>query len=78
MKIKNIRNQEIEIKHPVDEQIINHMNEYEKCLFGDLVKNLDIPYNELLKHVIELKNKGLIVKEMNGFFTLPSYADTEK
>jgi len=76
MKVKNLKNNEVEIKHPIEKSIVKHISEYKKCVFGDLVKELAVPYHDLLKHVLELKNKGVIVKETNGYFTLPTTAKT--
>lgn len=46
----------------IQEQIINVLNTKKKCVFGEIVREVDFSYNEVLTNVIELKKNGKITK----------------
>jgi len=71
MKTKDLKNNTVEIDNPEEQKIVQFLQQKEKCVFGDFVKDLSMPYSDVLEHVITLKNKGIIVKETNGYYTLP-------
>ncbi|MCG8698571.1 MAG: hypothetical protein MI922_10995 [Bacteroidales bacterium] len=46
----------------IQEQIINMLNTKKKCVFGEIVRDLNFSYNDVLTNVIELKKNGKITK----------------
>lgn len=46
----------------IQKEIIDLLSSKQECAFGDIVKQLDYSYNEVLNNVLEMKNKGEILK----------------
>jgi predicted ArsR family transcriptional regulator len=56
----------------IQKRIIDVLKAQQPCSFGDLVKELDYSYNEILQNILELKSKGDIQKlnKYQGNYTL--------
>ncbi len=56
----------------IQTEIMQLLNKNSKCLFGDLVKDLDYTYDEILNNIMELKQQGKIkkIQDHQGSFTL--------
>lgn len=56
----------------IQRDIIDTISQNEKCAFGNIVKELDYKYIDLLSNIIKLKKRGKIKKLSNntGLYTL--------
>jgi len=50
------------LANPVKKAILELLHEWDGCFFGDIVENIDFPYDEILHNLLELKNMGIIKK----------------
>lgn len=53
-------------KNQVKREILEYVSENEGVFFGDIVKHFDYPANTVLRNLIQLKNQGFVVKDLNG------------
>ncbi|MFW5760886.1 MAG: winged helix-turn-helix transcriptional regulator [Bacteroidota bacterium] len=62
---------EVNKNDQIKQQIIELLKEKGNLAFGDLIQELSLPYEAVLKNVLELKRQGLIEKRQeNGHFAL--------
>ena len=56
----------------VIDSIIEYLENKNKSSFGDMVKNINAPYHEILKHVLFLKRYGVInkIKNPEGYYQI--------
>ena len=56
----------------VKNKIIQHLSEHGNSAFGDLVKSIDAPYEEVLETVLAMKHEGLVQKMQDppGYYSL--------
>jgi DNA-binding transcriptional ArsR family regulator len=52
--------------HPVKKEILEQLEKTNSAFYGDIVMELDHPQNEILKHLIELKENGFVYKGGKG------------
>lgn len=54
------------------DSIIKLLEEKNKSSFGDIVKDIDATYDKILKHVLHLKQNGVInkVKSPQGYYQI--------
>lgn len=50
---------------PLKNEIIKLINDRKQCAFGDIIKELNYSYNDILNCVLELKKQGIITKSSN-------------
>jgi DNA-binding transcriptional ArsR family regulator len=48
--------------NPVKRAILELLNDWNGCFFGDIIENIDFPYDDILQNLLELKNMGIIKK----------------
>lgn len=57
-----------------DELIINLLEKKKELPFGEIVKHVEKPYNDILNQIIKLKSKGIVSKVIgNGNYILTEY-----
>ncbi len=67
-KVKTIK--EI-INQPVNRKIVDLLKKNKYYSFGDIIREIGLSYQEGLKYVIDLKNKGIITKtKIPPYYTL--------
>lgn len=56
----------------IQKEIISLLQQKNECELGYLMRELSYPYHQILENVLELKNKGKILKLMghNGYFSI--------
>jgi DeoR/GlpR family transcriptional regulator of sugar metabolism len=59
--MKEIRTN-LQKQHSVKSEIIKLINDKQQCAFGDIIKELNYSYSEILGNVIELQEQGKIKK----------------
>jgi len=60
-------------KTEIQREIISLLNHRKECVFGTFVKELNYSYQEVLENVIELNQRGKILKleKYRGNYVLP-------
>lgn len=51
------------LRNPVKKAILELLDETGGCFFGDIVENLNFPYDIILQNLLELKNIGIVSKK---------------
>ncbi|MCB2220417.1 MAG: hypothetical protein KQI35_08485 [Bacteroidetes bacterium] len=53
--------------HPIKKEILEYLDrEEDGAFYGDIVMNLNRPKYTVLKHILELKEAGLVEKDSDG------------
>jgi len=54
------------LMHPIKKEILEYLDEMGGAFYGDIVMKLNYPKYKVLKHILELKEAGLVEKEKDG------------
>lgn len=55
------------LMHPIKKEILEYLDrEEDGAFYGDIVMNLNRPKYTVLKHILELKEAGLVEKDSDG------------
>lgn len=54
------------MKNSIKKEILDVIEKNEGAFYGLLVKEINQPQNEILKHLMDLKAKGVVFKDNNG------------
>ena len=55
-----------ESMHSIKKEILHCIEKTNGAFYGDIVRELRYPNYTVLKHIIELKEKGMVEKDNNG------------
>jgi DNA-binding HxlR family transcriptional regulator len=56
----------------IKNQVIEHLSKNGNSAFGDLVQNINAPYEDVLETVLAMRQKGIIEKKQDppGYYSL--------
>ncbi len=54
------------LMHPVKKEILEYLDKVDGAFYGDIVMKLGYPKYTVLKHILELKEAGMVDKEQDG------------
>lgn len=52
--------------HPIKKEILSYIDQQKGAFYGDIVMNFRYPKYTVLKHIMELKEAGIVIKEGDG------------
>ena len=52
--------------HPIKKEILDYLGKKKGAFYGDIVMNFSYPKYTVLKHIMELKEAGKVIKESDG------------
>lgn len=54
------------LMHPIKKEILEYLDAVDGAFYGDIVMKLGHSRHKILKHILELKEAGIVQKDQDG------------